>query len=414
MFLIVIPTYNRANLLKRCLSKIQSQTFCDYQVLILDDCSNDNTKEIANQFLTDYRFKYYRFEVNNGHSDKVLMRAIELGFLENKEWIIVVADDEYFYTTDHLAKVFDSIKRFDDVNLVAVEQGYDYGNIALVDDNKPQLPLCFTYDMLSMEQKNELRKTIRNIFKRDLIVQTGFFDSAKQGASDVVFEGEGAYLNIYSQAKIAFVSNAVHVFGIAPSARRKYLDFYAWIVSVGMTAYQADKQEVFYDLLKMHYSPSYPIFLNAFFEWGGEALALVLKNFYQHAEFMRILRQFAEIYKNAFGDKFLELYKAFNEKLPTVDTRDLLIEKADNIVLYPENSWREQIEKYLKKRGKNILYVADDFKSGYKRYEDIIKDKDKIDCVFITSGHPKIVYNLFAKLEEQGIKATTLILKDEK
>ena len=412
MFLIVIPTYNRADLLKRCLTKIQSQTFKDYKVLVLDDCSKDNTKEVVELFLDDKRFNYYKFEVNNGHSDKVMMSAISLGMLDSN-WIIAVADDEYFYTEDHLEKIANVISRYDDVNLVAVEQGYDYGDIALLDNDRPNLPEYFTYDMLSCKGKSELRKTIKNIFKRDFIISSGFFDTENQGASDVVFEGEGGYLNLYSHAKMAFVSDVTHIFGIVPSARRKYLDFYMWIVSVGMTAYQAKSKELFYEILKIHYSSSYPIFLNTFFSWGGDGLALMLKDFYNHKDYPRILRDFAKIYNDSFKDQFLELYNEFNNKLLRIDERNKLLKYSTNIVLYPENSWRVQIQDYLQHNGKNILFVADDFKDGYKRYEDILKDKDKIDCVFITSGHPKVVHDLFVKLDKVGIKVATLILKDE-
>ncbi|MDA3967549.1 MULTISPECIES: glycosyltransferase family 2 protein [Helicobacter] len=412
MFLLVVPTYNRAELLKRCLGKIQSQTFKNYRVLVLDDCSKDNTKEVVESFLSDDRFSYYKFEVNNGHSDKVMMSAISLGMLDS-DWIITIADDEYFYTNDHLEKVANIISKYDDINLVAVEQGYDYGDIPLLDNDRPRLPEYFTYDMLSCIEKSELRKTIKNIFKRDLIISSGFFDTAKQGANDVVFEGEGGYLNLYPQAKMAFVPNVTHIFGVVPSARRKYLDFYMWIVSVGMTAYQAKNKELFYELLKIHYSSSYPIFLNTFFSWGGDGLALMLKDFYTHKDFHKIIREIAKIYNDSFKDRFLELYEEFNNKLPTINERNKLLETSTNIVLYPENSWRAQIQDYLQHNGKNILFVADDYKEGYKRYGDILENSSKIDCVFITSGHPKIVYNLLNKLDKFGIKVATLILKDD-
>ncbi|WP_163280589.1 glycosyltransferase family 2 protein [Campylobacter fetus] len=47
MFSIVITTYNRSKLLKRCLDSIKNQTFNQYEVLILDDCSSDDTNEMV-------------------------------------------------------------------------------------------------------------------------------------------------------------------------------------------------------------------------------------------------------------------------------------------------------------------------------------------------------------------------------
>jgi glycosyltransferase involved in cell wall biosynthesis len=49
-FSIIIPTYNRALKLKRCLETIEKQSFQDFEVLVCDDGSKDNTAEIVRQF----------------------------------------------------------------------------------------------------------------------------------------------------------------------------------------------------------------------------------------------------------------------------------------------------------------------------------------------------------------------------
>jgi len=54
---IVIPTYNRAELLKQALRSVLSQTFTDYEAIVVDDGSTDNTREAVESFRDD-RFKY--------------------------------------------------------------------------------------------------------------------------------------------------------------------------------------------------------------------------------------------------------------------------------------------------------------------------------------------------------------------
>jgi glycosyltransferase involved in cell wall biosynthesis len=62
----VVPCYRLAHLLRECVTSILSQTYCDFEVLIMDDCSPDNTADIAAAF-TDHRVRYIRNAENLGH-----------------------------------------------------------------------------------------------------------------------------------------------------------------------------------------------------------------------------------------------------------------------------------------------------------------------------------------------------------
>lgn len=55
---IVMPTYNRADLISETLESIIAQTFDSWECIIVDDNSNDNTLEIVTPFLMDKRFKF--------------------------------------------------------------------------------------------------------------------------------------------------------------------------------------------------------------------------------------------------------------------------------------------------------------------------------------------------------------------
>ncbi len=62
----VVPCYNLAHLLSDCINSILSQSFHDFEVLIMDDCSPDNTAEVAQSF-RDPRVKHIRNDPNLGH-----------------------------------------------------------------------------------------------------------------------------------------------------------------------------------------------------------------------------------------------------------------------------------------------------------------------------------------------------------
>jgi glycosyltransferase involved in cell wall biosynthesis len=55
----VVPCYKLGHLLRECVDSILCQTYSDFEVLIMDDCSPDNTPEVAQSF-QDPRVKYIR------------------------------------------------------------------------------------------------------------------------------------------------------------------------------------------------------------------------------------------------------------------------------------------------------------------------------------------------------------------
>ena len=53
---VVITTYNRAALLPRAVRSVLAQTYEDYELIIVDDCSTDDTPEVIRTFVDSRRF----------------------------------------------------------------------------------------------------------------------------------------------------------------------------------------------------------------------------------------------------------------------------------------------------------------------------------------------------------------------
>lgn len=62
----VIPCYRLAHLLPDCVGSVLKQTHTNFELLIMDDCSPDKTREVAGTF-TDERIRYFRNDRNLGH-----------------------------------------------------------------------------------------------------------------------------------------------------------------------------------------------------------------------------------------------------------------------------------------------------------------------------------------------------------
>lgn len=69
---IIIPTFNRASLIPRAIDSVINQKYSEWELIIVDDGSTDNTKEIMDKYLIDSRIKYFK-KSNSGaaHSRNV-------------------------------------------------------------------------------------------------------------------------------------------------------------------------------------------------------------------------------------------------------------------------------------------------------------------------------------------------------
>lgn len=64
---IILPTYNRAYILERTIKNMLEQTWRDWELIIVDDCSQDNTEEVVKRF-DDTRIRYVKHETNKGEA----------------------------------------------------------------------------------------------------------------------------------------------------------------------------------------------------------------------------------------------------------------------------------------------------------------------------------------------------------
>ena len=88
---VVIPTYNRANELRRCLDSLKQQTIHDFEVLICDDGSTDETEVVATAY-SPYLDITYDYAGNFGGPARPSNRGIQLArapyvaFLDSDDW----------------------------------------------------------------------------------------------------------------------------------------------------------------------------------------------------------------------------------------------------------------------------------------------------------------------------------------
>lgn len=129
-FTIFTPTYNRAHTLPKVYASIQAQTFRDFEWLVVDDGSSDNTQELVERWKQEANFPIHYVYQPNGHKKTAINTGVREA--QGELFLILDSDDEMLPN---------SLKIFNDYWLAIPEaQRQDYTGItALCMDQHGQL-----------------------------------------------------------------------------------------------------------------------------------------------------------------------------------------------------------------------------------------------------------------------------------
>lgn len=91
---VIIPSYNRAHMLPRAIESLFKQTYTNWEALIVDDASTDNTKEVVDAYIAkDKRIRFFKQEKNGG---ACVARNVGIDNSNATYITFLDSDDEYF------------------------------------------------------------------------------------------------------------------------------------------------------------------------------------------------------------------------------------------------------------------------------------------------------------------------------
>jgi glycosyltransferase involved in cell wall biosynthesis len=93
LFSIIIPTYNRADLIMETLESVFNQVYKNYEVIVVDNCSTDNTQELLQPLIENNRIRYIRHDRNYERS-----RSRNTGMEHAKgDFLTFLDSDDFMY-----------------------------------------------------------------------------------------------------------------------------------------------------------------------------------------------------------------------------------------------------------------------------------------------------------------------------
>lgn len=161
---VYTSTYNRAYSLPRLYESLTHQTYADFEWLVIDDGSIDDTKRLVQQWVQEQKIAIRYYHQVNGGKHRAINRGVELA---QGELFFIVDSDDYL-PTDSLAVLVDYYQQVKGDNMfagVAGMRAYPHGE---------RICKRFTTDVLDADsvtfrQKHKMRGDIAEAFKTDVL-----------------------------------------------------------------------------------------------------------------------------------------------------------------------------------------------------------------------------------------------------
>jgi glycosyltransferase involved in cell wall biosynthesis len=119
---IIICTYNRANYLNKCIESILAQTNKNWELIIVDDGSNDNTFEVINEYLKNHSMiRYVK------HKNIKLALSRNIGLLLSSGMYITFLDSDDTFKENHIQSRLDFMTQNPNIDLI-------YGGVELSEE----------------------------------------------------------------------------------------------------------------------------------------------------------------------------------------------------------------------------------------------------------------------------------------
>jgi len=229
-FSVVIPCFNQAHFLSEAILSVINQTYSNWEIIIVDDGSTDNTNQIASEWVNkDNRIKLISNLSNNG-----LANARNSGIsCSNGEFISFLDSDDKF-SSIHFELFLKEFKRGYDI----VFSSYNYfsNNVDILHTVKLDSKLNFNRIL-----SGNIVPPVAVIFRSSMLILTGMLDLSLTSTGT---EDWDLWIRFYKVgAKLGVVENATAFYRISlDSMSRQFITMYDALKTVSLRAYKNDSR----------------------------------------------------------------------------------------------------------------------------------------------------------------------------
>lgn len=249
-FSVIIPLYNKENYVENALKSILNQTFTDFEVIIVNDCSTDKGVSKIEPYL-DEKVRLIHHEKNKG-----LSATRNTGILNAKADYVTYLDADDLWKSDFLFKIKDLIETFDEAKIYATNYEEIYGSKTVIPENGTKFLTNNSKQIINFFKHN-LQQGVYNhgsvCFHKSVFEKVGLYDESLSFSEDIDFNIRAnlqfklAYYNLIGMQYTMQSENQITTSKISDktlpdyskyddlaknnSALKKYLDFERYVLA---------------------------------------------------------------------------------------------------------------------------------------------------------------------------------------
>jgi len=172
---VIIPTKNRAHYLFSAIQSVLRQTFNDFEIIVVDAASIDNTREVVGKF-DDKRIRYVRLEKDRGQS-----ASRNIGIRCSRGEFIAFLDDDDLWTPSKLEKQLRIISKNPKIGLVYTGSLLFEGNVKALGYQVPSIKGNVFPHIMKM---NYIGTCSSVLIRKECFDKVGLFDENLMGSED--------------------------------------------------------------------------------------------------------------------------------------------------------------------------------------------------------------------------------------
>ncbi len=204
-FSVLMASYNNGQFIGSAIESVINQTFKEWELVIVDDCSADKSVDIIKTYLSDSRVRFFKNNENIGYIG-TLKRLIN----ESRAEILGILDSDDALKEDALEKMYEAHVKYPDC-------GFIYSNFVFCDQdlNPVEKGFCSTLPQIP-DRKTILRYDLVShfrTFKRDYYIRTPGYDDEILYAED-----KDLILKMEEVTDFVFINDVLYFYRVLPDS----------------------------------------------------------------------------------------------------------------------------------------------------------------------------------------------------